>query len=58
MEDCHWSLKYVLTMCYRNIGFLAGSQQFTANNLQFTSCLTAIKHVWNWGFTWKNIYVL
>ncbi|KAF4186957.1 hypothetical protein CNMCM7927_004692 [Aspergillus lentulus] len=41
-----------------NIGFLAGSQQFTANNLQFTSCLTAIKHVWNWGFVWKNIYVL
>lgn len=29
-----------------------------ATNLQFTSCLTAIKQVWNWGFTWKNIYVL
>ncbi|KAI0103923.1 pectate lyase superfamily protein-domain-containing protein [Nemania sp. FL0031] len=41
-----------------NIGFLAGSQQFTANNLQFTSCLTAIFQQWNWGFTWKNIYVL
>ncbi|KAH6656455.1 pectate lyase superfamily protein-domain-containing protein, partial [Truncatella angustata] len=41
-----------------NIGFLAGSQQFTANNLVFTSCLTAIYHVWNWGFVWKNIYVL
>ncbi|KAI0384726.1 pectate lyase superfamily protein-domain-containing protein [Hypomontagnella monticulosa] len=47
-----------LTFVGGNIGFLAGSQQFTANNLQFTSCLTAIKHVWNWGFTWKNIYVL
>lgn len=43
---------------YSNIGFLAGSQQFTANNLQFTSCLTAIKQQWNWGFVWKNIYVL
>jgi glucan 1,3-beta-glucosidase len=42
----------------RNIGFLAGSQQFTAINLQFTSCLTAIKSVWNWGFNWKNLYVL
>jgi len=26
--------------------------------LQFTSCLTAIKHPWNWGFVWKNIFVL
>lgn len=47
-----------LTLLISNIGFLAGSQQFTANNLQFTSCLTAIYSQWNWGFTWKNIYVL
>lgn len=40
-----------------NIGFRAGSQQFTARNLQFTSCLTAISSIWNWSFTWKNIYV-
>lgn len=40
-----------------NIGFLAGSQQFTAQNLRFTLSLTAIKHEWNWGFVWKNIYV-
>ncbi len=40
-----------------NIGFVAGSQQFTARNLQFTSCGTAIKHIWNWSFTWKNISV-
>ncbi|KAH7309629.1 pectate lyase superfamily protein-domain-containing protein [Stachybotrys elegans] len=40
-----------------NIGFLAGSQQFTASNLQFTLCLTAIRHEWNWGFVWKNIQV-
>ncbi|KAI9166458.1 Glucan 1,3-beta-glucosidase [Paramyrothecium foliicola] len=47
-----------LTFRGGNIGFLAGSQQFTATNLRFTSCLTAIKHEWNWGFVWKNIYVL
>jgi glucan 1,3-beta-glucosidase len=41
-----------------NIGFLAGGQQFTASDLKFTSCLTAIKSLWNWGFNWKNIYVL
>lgn len=46
-----------LTFYGGNIGFLAGSQQFTATNLQFTSCLTAIFQQWNWGFTWKNIYV-
>ncbi|KAH6647435.1 pectate lyase superfamily protein-domain-containing protein [Truncatella angustata] len=47
-----------LTFVGGNIGFLAGSQQFTATNLQFTSCLTAIFQQWSWGFTWKNIYVL
>ncbi|KAI9150678.1 Glucan 1,3-beta-glucosidase [Paramyrothecium foliicola] len=46
-----------LTFFGGNIGFLAGSQQFTATNLKFTSCLTAIKHEWNWGFVWKNIVV-
>ncbi|CEJ90104.1 hypothetical protein VHEMI05908 [[Torrubiella] hemipterigena] len=40
-----------------NIGLIAGSQQFTAINLQFKSCLTAVKQAWNWGFTYKNIYI-
>jgi glucan 1,3-beta-glucosidase len=47
-----------LTFFGGNIGFRAGSQQFTANNLQFTSCLVAISMVWDWGFTWKNISVV
>ncbi|RHZ63561.1 hypothetical protein CDV55_106217 [Aspergillus turcosus] len=38
-----------------NIGFRAGSQQYTARNLQFTSCLTGVSMIWDWGFTWKNI---
>ncbi|KAJ5211726.1 uncharacterized protein N7498_003372, partial [Penicillium cinerascens] len=38
-------------------GFRAGNQQYTARNLQFTSCLTAISMIWDWGFTWQNIYV-
>jgi glucan 1,3-beta-glucosidase len=41
-----------------NIGFRAGSQQYTARSLHFTSCLTAISSIWNWGFVWKDIYVL
>ncbi|OOF92665.1 glycoside hydrolase family 55 protein, partial [Aspergillus carbonarius ITEM 5010] len=58
MENGSGGMVSDLTFTGGNIGFLAGSQQFTAINLQFTSCLTAIKSIWNWGFTWKNIYVL
>ncbi|EXU95088.1 pectate lyase superfamily protein [Metarhizium robertsii] len=57
MENGSGGVVSDLTFFGGNIGFIAGSQQFTASNLQFTSCLTAIKHLWNWGFTWKNIYV-
>jgi len=46
-----------LTFYGGNIGFRAGSQQYTARNLQFTLCLTAISMIWDWGFTWKNIKV-
>ncbi|KAF6810927.1 glucan 1,3-beta-glucosidase [Colletotrichum plurivorum] len=46
-----------LTFYGGNIGFRAGSQQYTAQNLQFTSCLAAISMIWDWGFTWQNIYV-
>ncbi|KAF4152017.1 hypothetical protein CNMCM6069_002746 [Aspergillus lentulus] len=58
MENGSGGMVSDLTFTGGNIGFLAGSQQFTAINLQFTSCLTTIKSIWNWGFTWKNIYVL
>jgi glucan 1,3-beta-glucosidase len=47
-----------LTFLGGNIGFRAGSQQFTARNLQFTSCLIAISMIWDWGFTWKSITVI
>ncbi|KID86729.1 Pectin lyase fold/virulence factor [Metarhizium guizhouense ARSEF 977] len=57
MENGSGGVVSDLTFFGGNVGFIAGSQQFTASNLQFTSCLTAIKHLWNWGFTWKNIYV-
>ncbi|KAL2822638.1 pectate lyase superfamily protein-domain-containing protein [Aspergillus granulosus] len=41
-----------------NLGMRVGSQQFTATNLQFTSCLTAVSMIWDWGWTWKNVNVL
>jgi hypothetical protein len=47
-----------LTFYGGNLGMRVGSQQFTATNLQFTSCLTAVSMIWDWGWTWKNVNVL
>ena len=44
-----------LVFNYGNIGFRAGSQQFTARNLTFNYCLTGVSMIWTWGFTWKDI---
>lgn len=41
-----------LTFNGGNIGWRAGSQQFTARNLKFNDCLTAVQMVWDWGFNW------
>ncbi|KAK6336839.1 hypothetical protein TWF718_009627 [Orbilia javanica] len=46
-----------LTFFGGNIGMKCGSQQFTARNLHFTSQITAIKMIWDWGWTWKNINI-
>ncbi|RJE26608.1 hypothetical protein PHISCL_01022 [Aspergillus sclerotialis] len=41
-----------------NIGFKAGSQQFTHRALKFQSCVTAISMIWDWGMTWQAIEAL
>ncbi|THZ35414.1 pectin lyase-like protein [Aureobasidium pullulans] len=46
-----------LTFNYGNIGYRAGSQQMTARNLVFNSCLTAVSSIWNWGWVWQSITV-
>jgi len=46
-----------LTFFGGNIGWRAGSQQFTAHNLAFTHCGTAVSMIWDWGWTWQNITV-
>ena len=46
-----------LTFFGGNIGWRAGSQQFTAHNLAFTDCTTAVSMIWDWGWTWQNITV-
>lgn len=40
-----------------NIGWRAGSQQYTARNLVFTQCNTAVQMVWDWGWNWQQITV-
>lgn len=32
-----------------------GSQQYTARNLTFNGCLTAVQMVWDWGFNWQGV---
>lgn len=40
-----------------NIGMRVGSQQFTARGLTFTLQATAVSMIWDWGWTWQDIYV-
>lgn len=46
-----------LTFNGGNIGWRAGSQQYTARNLVFNDCLTAVQMVWDWGFTWQGVTI-
>ncbi|KAH9238229.1 glycoside hydrolase family 55 protein [Colletotrichum gloeosporioides 23] len=40
-----------------NIGWRAGSQQYTARNLVFNQCNTAVQMVWDWGWNWHQITI-
>ncbi|KAI1812912.1 pectin lyase fold/virulence factor [Poronia punctata] len=40
-----------------NIGWRAGSQQYTARNLVFNDCNTAVQMVWDWGWAWQQITI-
>ncbi|RYP46686.1 hypothetical protein DL768_007158 [Monosporascus sp. mg162] len=35
-------------------GFVSGSQQYTARNIKYTSCATAVEMLWDWGFNWQE----
>lgn len=39
------------------IGWRVGSQQYTARNLKFSDCVTAVQMIWDWGFNWQQIEV-
>ncbi|KAM7208230.1 Pectate lyase superfamily domain containing protein [Naviculisporaceae sp. PSN 640] len=40
-----------------SIGWRAGSQQYTAQNLIFNNTLTAVQMVWDWGWNWQGIII-
>jgi len=40
-----------------NIGWRAGSQQYTARDLVFNDCNTAVQMIWDWGWNWQRITV-
>ncbi|KAK6522110.1 hypothetical protein TWF281_002677 [Arthrobotrys megalospora] len=46
-----------LTFFGGQFGMRCGAQQFTARDLHFTSCITAIQMIWDWTWTWKNIHI-
>lgn len=36
---------------------IGGNQQFTTRNFVFFQCRTAIDMLWDWGWTWKSLYI-
>jgi pectate lyase-like protein len=36
---------------------VSGSQQYTAINLKFENCLTAVQMIWDWGFNWQRVQI-
>lgn len=46
-----------LTFHGGNYGAFFGSQQFTARNLRFNNCRTAIYQIWNWVWNYHGIQI-
>ncbi|KAJ3491615.1 hypothetical protein NLG97_g5561 [Lecanicillium saksenae] len=46
-----------LTFNGGNIGWRAGSQQYTARGLTFNHCNTAVEMIWDWGWNWQRVVV-
>ncbi|OAR05731.1 hypothetical protein LLEC1_03459 [Akanthomyces lecanii] len=40
-----------------SIGIRCGNQQFTSHSMVFLNVGTAVDLLWDWGWTWKNMYV-
>lgn len=37
------------------VGLYGGSQQFTAQRLNFDGCAVGVQLIWDWGWVWKSI---
>lgn len=46
-----------LTFNGGNIGASMGNQQYTTRNLVFNRCNTAIKQLWDWGWTYMGVSI-
>ncbi|KAH6722001.1 exo-1,3-beta-D-glucanase [Leptodontidium sp. MPI-SDFR-AT-0119] len=46
-----------LTFINGALGIRCGNQQFTTRNFKFYGCKTAIDLLWDWGWTWKSLYI-
>ncbi|CAI4211160.1 unnamed protein product [Parascedosporium putredinis] len=57
MEEGSGGLLNDLTFRGGLVGAKLGNQQYTARNLQFFGCETAISQLWNWGWTYKSLHV-
>lgn len=57
MEEGSGGLLNDLTFYGGKIGANLGNQQYTARNLQFYGCDTAISQLWDWGWTYKSLVV-
>ncbi|EJP61727.1 Pectin lyase fold/virulence factor [Beauveria bassiana ARSEF 2860] len=44
-----------ITFTGGGVGLKAGSQQFTAQRLNFDGCDVGIQVIWDWGWVWKSI---
>lgn len=57
MEEGSGGLLNDLTFYGGKIGANLGNQQYTARNLRFYGCVTAISQLWDWGWTYKSLVV-
>jgi glucan 1,3-beta-glucosidase len=57
MEDGSGGVLSDLEFVGGRLGVLVGNQQFTVRNVSFSNAQIAIQAVWNWGWTWQNVYV-
>ena len=57
VEEGSGGLLNDLTFYGGKIGANLGNQQYTARNLRFYGCGTAISQLWDWGWTYKSLVV-